>query len=336
MKLQYIVAALFSVLATSTACSDSSRAKDVTDLTSAGPPSTPGTTPSTVQPATATPAPVATTPSSPSASTGPGLSGLALVSDDYTRYSNTAAFLTTVSSNVSGGTGDWQTALYHDGAHAELAQIDPSVTYNGHPTLKYNFPGGVSDHPELWPTLPRPLSTMWLRVKIRYGPGFTTAGTLTNSSNAYKLLGWGYADSYGSGRVEITNTTQYQLYYVTSVTGTNNGTSTPPDFAIGGDINTEWSDGGWYDYIVEYRNTSATTSVARLWIAKDGSTPVLKATSTSTSLPGFTMSHIGYVMLGMNFNQIRAANQTQALWYGQWEVVDGDQHPNPFGLAGNY
>jgi hypothetical protein len=30
---------------------------------------------------------------------------------------------------------------------------------------------------------------------------------------------------------------------------------------------------------------------------------------------------------------VRAPNQTQALWWGEWEVVDGTQHPNPFGVA---
>jgi hypothetical protein len=293
------------------------------------------TPPPSAAPAPVAPPPATTTPSVPSSSTGPGLSGLALISDDFTQYPNTAALRNNISSNI-GGTGDWKTALYHDGHNADLTEIDPAVLYNGHPTLKYNAPGGTSSIPGLWPTLPHPLSTMWLRVKIRFSPGFTTTGTLTNSSNAYKLLGWGYSDSYGSGRVEITNTSQYQLYYGTLLSGTNTPISTPNQFGIGGNVTTEWSDGGWYDYIVEYQTTSPTTSVARLWIAKDGSTPVLRATSTSTSLPGYTMSHIGYVMLGLNFNQVRAANQNEALWYGQWEVVDGDQHPNPFGLAGNY
>ena len=73
-------------------------------------------------------------------------------------------------------------------------------------------------------TMPHPLGTMWFRAKVRFSHGFTTTGTLTNSSNAYKLFGWNYADSYGSGRLEITNTTQYQLYYG-SLTTTNVPTS---------------------------------------------------------------------------------------------------------------
>jgi len=37
-------------------------------------------------------------------------------------------------------------------------------------------------------------------------------------------------------------------------------------------------------------------------------------------------------MLGLNFNSPRAVGQNQALWYGQWEVVDGSQYSNPFNL----
>ena len=283
-----------------------------------------------------TPPVTTTTPSVPSNSTGPGLSGLALLSDDFTGYANTAALQNRIGVNV-GGTASGLGMLYNDGQNGQLAEIDQSVLYNGHPTMKYNAPGGIASIPELWPTLPHPLSTMWLRVKIRFSPGFTTTGTLTNSSNAYKLLGWGFAGSYGSGRVEITNTTQYQLYYATqAVSNSYIPTSTPAQFGIAGNVTSEWTDGNWYDYILEYKITSPTTSVARLWMARDGSTPVLRATSTSTSLTGYTMPDVSRVMLGMNFNQVRTASQNQALWYGQWEVVDGNQHPNPFGLAGNY
>src|SRR6185312_3656332 len=331
VRFQLAVVPTLLVIAACSAADSSSSARDITDITAVARVKSPGTLSDPPTKHSATPATIPST----SSSTGPGLSGLALISDDFSEYANTAALLNNISANI-GGTGNWQTALYNDGSNAQLAEIDPSVLYNGHATIKYNFPGGTASHPELWPSLPRPLSTMWLRAKIRFSPGFTTTGVLTNSSNAYKLLGWGYADSYGSGRVEITNTNQYQLYYGTLVSGTNTPNSTPNDFAVGGNITTEWSDGGWYDYIVEYQITSPTTSVARLWMAKDGSTPVLRATSTSTSLSGYTMSHIGYVMLGLNFNQVRTATQSEALWYGEWEVVDGVQHPNPFGLAGNY
>jgi hypothetical protein len=283
-------------------------------------------------------APVVTSPpstgsSSPSSSTGPGLSGLALISDDFSGYPNTAALQNRISSNI-GGTGDWRTAFYNDGHNAQLASIDPNVQYNGHATLRYDMPGGTASIPELWPSLPRTLSTLWLRAKIRFGRGFTTTGTLTNSSNAYKLLGWGLSGVDGSGRLEITNTTQYDLYWGATK---ENGTTVVPNTDPGGgpQLRTEWSDSQWYDYIIEYQITSPTTAVARFWLAVDGQPPVLQMTRTRTAASGFTMPQANAVMLGLNFNQVRAATQSQQLWYGQWEVVDGVEHPNPFGLSDN-
>jgi len=260
------------------------------------------------------------------------LSGLALLSDDFSEYSSTAAFLQQVSVNV-GGTGNYLTAMYHDGRNAQLASIDPTVLYNGHATLKYTQPGGTGATPELWVTLPSSIKTMWLRAKIRFSPGYTTTGTLTNSSNAYKLLGWQLAGVNGSGRLEITNTTQYDLYWSAA---TYSGATAVPNTDAGGgpSVATEWQDGGWYDYIIEYTVTSATTGVARAWITRDGQTPRLVMTRNRTAASGYTMPSANGVSLGMNFNQVRTATQNQALWYGQWEVVDGGAHPDPFRVNG--
>ena len=94
----------------------------------------------------------------------------------------------------------------------------------------------------------------------------------------------------------------------------------------------QWSDGGWYDYIIECDFSQGTSGVSRAWIAKDGQTPVLRATS-SGSIGGRALPGLRYVALGLNFNQTRAAGQDQALWYGQWEVIDGVAHPDPFNLG---
>jgi hypothetical protein len=173
---------------------------------------------------------------------------------------------------------------------------------------------------------------MWFRTKIRFSPGFTTTGTLTNSANAYKLLGWGWNTYDGSGRLEITNTNQYDFYWNIQSTTTGSlvggGQHNSPGY-----ITTEWSDGGWYDYIVECDFSNSANGVCRVWMARDGQTPVLKATTTGSMNNGQALPGINRVALGLNFNQTRAANQTQALWYGQWEVVDGVQHPDPYGLG---
>jgi hypothetical protein len=259
------------------------------------------------------------------------LSGLALVSDDYSKYASTAAFLANVSSNI-GGTGNYLTSLYNDGVSANLAQIDPSVQYNGHATLKYNQPGGSAASPSFEVYFPngKTLTKMWLRAKIRFSPGFTTTGTLSNSANAYKALGWGWNTYDGSGRLEITNTNQYDFYWTPIYNGSSIGGGT---HTSAGTVGTQWTDGAWYDYIIECDFSNGITGVSRVWISKDGQTPVLRATSSGALTGGRALPGLDYVALGLNFNQVRAANQTQALWYGQWEVVDGVAHPDPFGLG---
>ena len=285
------------------------------------------------------PTSVVTPPSLPSgpgsgstSGSGSSLSGIALVSDDYSQYGNTVDLLANVSVNV-GGTGSTQTALYNDGGNAQLVTLDKSVTYNGHATMKYSQPGGTAETPELWVDFPHTMTHIWLRTKIRFSPGFTTNGTLSSSANAYKLLGFGFSNYDGSGRLEITNTNQYQIYW-NAQSKSGGALVGGGNFGQAGDVTTEWSDGGWYEYILEVDFSQSTTGVTRIWMARDGQTPVLKATSSSTMHGGLAMPAINGIMLGMNFNQTRAAFQSQALWWGEWEVVDGTQYSNPFRVSG--
>lgn len=64
---------------------------------------------------------------------------------------------------------------------------------------------------------------------------------------------------------------------------------------------------------------------------RDGQVPVLKGTVPGTMLSGGALPLINGVSVGLNFNQVRTASQSQAIWWGQWEVVDGSQHADPFG-----
>ncbi len=302
--------------------------RDVTDLTAAGLPTTPNIPPETPS--------FSPTKLSTPTSSGSGLSGKAFLSDDFTSYHSTAD-LTANISTIAGGPGDYHTVLYTDGHDANLVELDQSSSnqYNGHASMRYDQFGGTAATPALWPTFPngKTLGTMWLRAKIKMSSNFTTTGTLTNSANAYKLLGWAWADGLnGRGGVAVTNTTQYQLYWQAN---TSAGVpTTGMDFAVSGNVASEWRDGQWYDYILEYHITSPTTGVARFWMAKDGQIPVLRGTSVTSAVSGYNVPRVGSVQLGLNFNQVRATNQTQYVWYGQWEVVDGDQYPDPFNVAG--
>ena len=273
-----------------------------------------------------------TTSTTTTSSTGSGLSGVGLFADDFTQYHNTADLMANTSSLI-GGTGNYQTVLYNDGANANLVSLDTVVRYNGHATMRYDQPGGVATTPTLHHAFysVAPLTKMWLRAKIRFSPGYTTTGTLTNSANAYKMLGWGWSGFNGRGSLEISNTNEYEFYwYVFNSTGQ---TIAGGNVSSAGTISTEWTDGGWYDYILEYEITSDTTAIARAWFQKDGAAPTLRAVTTGAGPVG-TIPAVNAVFLGLNFNQVRATTQNQSIWYGQWEVVDGTQHPNPFSIPG--
>lgn len=290
-----------------------------------------GSTGSTTTPPPATTPTAPTTPAAPADPTpgaGQGLSGLQLIGDDFSKYGSTSDLLAKVSRNISGGTGT-SNLIYSDGANAQLVEIDKSVTYNGHATMKYNQPAGVAMTPEMWVAMPKQTSHVWIRAHIRFSPGYITTGTI-NAANAYKLLGWAYTGTDGSGRLEITNTTQYDFYWGTTDRSTNT-TSGGGNHTSGGNISTEWSDGAWYTYIIEIDN-SQPTGVTRFYWARGTDAPKLRATTTGTMKNGSLFPALSYVNFGMNFNQVRTASQTQALWYGDWEIVDGNAHSNPFGL----
>ena len=322
------VASTFAILLlASTACAGtdaSTTTADITGLTSA----TPRTVNTSGAPGASATPPAVVTPNAPSNATGSRLSGLAVISDDFSAYATTSDLMARVSS-LHGGTADWRTAFYMDGYGANVS-LDPTVQYNGHATMKYTQPGGSGGSPWLAVALPTPLTHIWYRVKVRFSPGFTTTGTLTNSANAYKMLSWGWGSGFdGSGRLEITNTTEYELYE-----NVQNGPSLVGGgaYLMAGNISTEWTDGGWYDYIIEVDH-SQLSGVIRLWRAKDGQPPVYQGQTAETMSNGSIMPPLTGISVGLNFNQVRAPSQNQAIWWGQWEVVDGTQHPNPFGLS---
>lgn len=277
-----------------------------------------------------TPTPVPVTPVPPVTPTPVPVTGsyTPLLSDTFTSYKSTAALQAAIST-TAGGTGTGA-VMYQNGWLASLASIDPSVLYAGHQTVKLSMPGGKKDCPALWANLPSAQDILWFRTKIRFSPGFTTTGTLSGG-NAFKLLAWGHDTYDGSGRLEIANTNQYQLYWNIQAknTGTLVGGGT---YAIDGNITTEWTDGGWYDYIIKVDRSKGTSAQIAVWMAKDGSSPVLKASTSETMANGSALPHIVSVGFAIEFNQVRTANQTQALWIGYWEAVNGTQYPNPYGL----
>jgi len=268
------------------------------------------------------PAPVVTPPVSA------GLSGVQIIGDDYSQYKTTADLLAKISTNV-GGTCT-SSCIYGDGRGALYVTIDSTVLYNGHHTVRYSFvPGATNNPPELYAGFPG-LDDVWMRAVIRFAPGWTTIGDNAASSNAYKLLAWNLAGVDGSGRIEITNTTQYEIYWGASVKNTSTPIETE-EFAVPGNITTEWSDGRWRAYTIHWQKTSDSTVDVECWIRVVGDTAGLRAKTTTKMLAGHLPPQVNAFNLGMNYNQPIMA--PMAINYGQWEVVDGSKHPNPFNLT---
>jgi len=273
--------------------------------------------------------PVVTAPAKDTASVTPIVTAyVRAAGDDYTAYADTKGFLARVAKFV-GGTGPDNGSYYSDGMNANLASIDKSVLYNGHQTVKYTQPAGGNLTPQLWVTLPAPLTKAWFRFKLRFSPGWTTVGTTPNSANAYKIFGWAWQGNNGRGNLVWTNTDEYQLESYSTFNGS------VPNYTYKGGYreSTEWSGDRWYDYIIYSEQLDNSRVRTRWWFAPDGQTPVLKydITSTLDTSKYGNQAPINRVMVGINYNSARTKDQ--ALWYGQWEVVDGSTNANPFNLS---
>lgn len=258
------------------------------------------------------------------------LSGEQLVGDDYTSYESTADLRANIGNNL-GGTGDPSHALYNDGAGAQFVFLDPDVTYKGHATVRYSQPGGNTATPELWVNFPngKTVRKFWFRAKLRWSDGYTTQGT-SAGGQGYKIFGWGWQGADSRGSLELSDGSEGNVYLTWNVV--TNGAGHADDL-MGGRINDEWRGQGWYDYIICYEQLDATHVRQRFWLAADGQAPQLRIDQRGTMQSG-TVPAVNRIMLGMNFNSKRRPNQNQAIWYGQWELIDGTAHPNPFGLVG--
>ena len=198
-----------------------------------------------------------------------------------------------------------------------LMSLDTAVRYDGHPTARSDMPAFESGLGMLAVPVPR-LKNVWLRVVLRFSPGFTTAGRLTSTANSLKLIGWGWAGDDGRGDLEITNTTEYQLHW--------NVPGAPFVSVNAGVVDEEWSDGKWRVFVIHYQATSGTTTRTRAWIGLPGGKLTLRATANGV---GHALG-VREFAWPFYFNQSRRLKQ--AIWTGEWTLVDGSANANPFGV----
>lgn len=180
-----------------------------------------------------------------------------------------------------------------------------------------------------------PLDDMWYRWRMRFEPGWTTAGPdPAGHANSYKVAFWTWPENDGRGQLEISNTTQYitglgvmkdgawQRYQEQLLPGSG------PDF---GRITTEWSDGEWWEYVVHYRRTSPTSAHNEYWrrrLTRAGEIAPGEWTYHGYAISGAPVPPVSAVQLGANKNKNNPV--TMFIYWGPWEVVDGSRYRNPF------
>ncbi|HEU0051569.1 MAG TPA: hypothetical protein VFQ39_00285, partial [Longimicrobium sp.] len=208
--------------------------------------------------------------------------------------------------------------------------------------VRITFPqnsGSSGSSPRIAKDLPAPLDRMWYRWRMKFAPGWTSAGPdPAGWANSYKIAFWTWKNYYGRGELEYSNTTQY-------ITGTGvqepstgqylNYTETllagsAADF---GNASAEWTDGEWYEFVVYYEKTGATTANQHYWrrrLTTGGQVASNPWLYHGYRMSGSTTPQVAHVELGINRNKNNPA--TMYLYWGPWEVVDGSQYPNPFGM----
>ena len=221
--------------------------------------------------------------------------------------------------------------------YVDLVQ-DPTFGQVARITFPQNS-GSPGSSPRITQPLPAPLGDMWYRWKMKFQPGWTTVGPdPSGSANSYKIAFFTWETGFGSrGELELSNSTQY----ITGV-GVQNAagsylsyteTLLPGSAPSFGSVGTEWSDGEWWEYVVHYKKTGASSALYQYWrrrLTSGGSVAPGGWTYHGMSMSGSATPRVASVDLGCNKNKNNPS--TMYIYWGKWEVVDGAAYSNPFAM----
>jgi hypothetical protein len=254
---------------------------------------------------------VSVTASSTPPSTG---SYTRVVGDDWSGYSSTSALL--ASGYFSGGSGTGNVTLVSDATFGQVARITQYAGSTASPHLQKRFPAA--------------LDRMWFRFRVRFSPGWTTAGSGTNAAQ-WTMGQWTWNGFGGSGTLGFQNGSEYATDW-SAKNSSNQYIQYTENLLPGstpfGAVTSEWSAGGWWEYVVYWERTSATTARQHYWKRPLGGT----WTYYGFTEDGNTTPQAAAILLGGDLGKAPAA--TQYVYWGPWEVVDGSQYANPFGMPG--
>ncbi|HET7585738.1 MAG TPA: Ig-like domain-containing protein [Gemmatimonadaceae bacterium] len=256
----------------------------------------------------------ASAPKAPDGPTGNAHSGGGLLSDIFSQYRSD---------------GDLRLA-YLIAHNPELLHLDRSVQWNGHATMRYDQPGGTSASPQVHRSLPHSLRDLWFRGSYRFSPGWSTKGSRppSETAEAYKWFAIGWAGG-ASQRLDVVFTNTDDIYMSAGL-AEHGKTLFAQKAQVTSDASFMW-DGGWYTLVV-HAIAQGSTVTMEMWLQDQSGRVRLHETVSGTTSNGRPVPAMNRVALGMNFNDTRYPGQSQSLWLGEWEVVDGARHPNPFGV----
>jgi hypothetical protein len=227
---------------------------------------------------------------------------------------------------------------FRSGDVYQYVDLVPDATFGQVARITFQQSDETGYAPKIDKDLPQPLDRMWFRWRMRYSPGWTTAGPLPSGyANSYKVAFWLWETYNGRGAMELSNTTQYIpgwgvqdpasgqfiQYAETKLPGTQ-------DF---GYVTTEWTDNQWYEFVAYYEKTGPTTARQHWWrrrLTNNGVVANNPWIYAGISVSGATTPRVRGITLGANRNKNNPT--TMYIYWGPWEVVDGSRYPNPFGM----
>ena len=250
-----------------------------------------------------------------------------VIGDDWKRYHDTRAMLEAVkwfAPDQGRFTVTEHVALVPDRTFGQVARITQPADADP------NTRGGFS--PELRRLLPEPLDNVWFRFRVRFSPGWTTAGPYPRGwANSYKLafiLWKGYS---GRSEIEFSNTRQYILGV--GVQGVRCTEIPLPGGQRWGTVTSEWTGAEWWEFVMHYERIGSGSLQARWWrrpLTRGGAIVENPFTFSGVEETCSTAPQVRGIALGANKN--KATPVTQYVYWGPWEVVDGSVYPNPFRL----
>ncbi|HEX8691060.1 MAG TPA: Ig-like domain-containing protein [Longimicrobium sp.] len=192
--------------------------------------------------------------------------------------------------------------------------------------------------PRLSEAFPAPLDKMWYRWRMKYSPGWTDVGpNPAGYANAYKVSFWLWEGYDGRGGIELTSTDDYVRGWAVNQNGTwlSYNERQLPGTQNWSRAAAAWNDNEWWEFVVYYERLGPSSARQHWWkrrLTNGGAIANNAWEYAGIEVSGNVTPRARGIDLGANKN--KSTPQTQYIYWGPWEVVDGSKYPNPFGMTG--